>query len=427
LKNLLCPIVIALLFGCHTSSQKAPAPPSDSLAYYPPTPKELPKEVFRYYYNVAKNHFENSLLNRGFNGQILLAKNGTVVFEKTMGFADMRTKDSLSENTPMHIASVGKTFTAMAVMHLMEQGNLKLDDTLDKFFPGFPYQGITVKMLLSHRSGLPNYLNYLSELVKVKDTCYSNQDVLNSLYNLKPRLDSRSGTRFHYSNTNFVLLAMIIEKVTGEPFPVYMKKTFFDPLEMKSTFVYAGQDTLSPTPSFEWTGRVWERDPFDCTYGDKNIYTTAHDLLKWDQALSHGQFFKQSTLDSAYAPRSNERRSIHNYGLGWRMMTFPSGKKLIYHNGRWHGSNAVFVRFPDENATMIVIGNKYNSNIYHSAAKAYNLFGVYNPRLSQQYDDSDDAADDNSVGENSIKEEADTPKAKPVKSFKPVKTVKKKR
>jgi len=414
LKKFLYPIVIAILFGCNTSSQQTFNAPADSLAYYPPTPKELSKEEFRYYYNVAKNHFEGSLLNRGFNGQMLIAKNGTVVFEKTVGFADMRTKDSLSENTPLHIASVGKTFTGMAILRLMEEGSLQLDDTLGKFFPGFPYQGVTVKMLLSHRSGLPNYLNYLSKL-KVNDTCYSNQDVLNSLYTIKPGLEYRSGTRFSYSNTNYVLLAMIVEKITGESFPVFMKRIFFDPLQMTNTFVYANQDTLSPTPSFEWTGRFWTPDPFDCTYGDKNIYTTAHDLLKWDQALSSGNLFKKETLDSAYTPLSNERRSIHNYGLGWRMMIFPNGKKFVYHNGRWHGSNAVFVRFPDENATMIVIGNKYNRNIYNAASKAYNLFGIYNPRLNQQYDDSDDA-DDNSVGENSVKEEVSTPKTKSAKT-----------
>lgn len=416
MKNLLYPTaIIALLLGCKSESH-APilTQKEDSVEYYPPTPQALPKEEFRYYYNVAKNHFESSLLNRGFNGQILIAKNGTVVFEKTMGFADMRTRDSLSSTTPMHIASVGKTFTGMAILHLMEEGKLNLDDTLGKFFPGFPYQSITVKMLLSHRSGLPNYLHYLSEIKKA-DTCYSNGDVLNSLYTLQPGLESRSGTRFSYSNTNYVLLALIVESITHESFPTYMKRTFFEPLQMQNTFIHSGLDTSAPTPSFERNGRYWAPDPFDCTYGDKNLYTTAHDLLKWDQALSSDALFKKETLDSAYTPRSNEKRSIHNYGLGWRMMIFPNGKKFVYHNGRWHGSNAVFVRFPDENATMIVIGNKYNSNIYHSAAKAYNLFGVYNPRLNQEYDDSDDSSDNSSVGENAISEERSIPKTKSAK------------
>jgi CubicO group peptidase (beta-lactamase class C family) len=335
-------------------------------------------------------------LNRGFNGQILIAKNGTVIYEKTVGFADMRTKDSLNSNTPMHIASISKTFTGMAVLHLMEQGKLSLEDSLEKYFPEFPYKDITVKMLLSHRSGLPNYLHYLSE-IKSKDTCYSNQDVLNSLYSIKPNPEARPGKKFNYCNTNYVLLAMIIEKVTGESFPAYMKKEFFTPLQMTNTFVYANQDTLTPTPSFEWTGRFWDPDPFDCTYGDKNIYTTAEDLLKWDQALNSGQLFKKETLDSAYTPLSNERRSIHNYGLGWRMMIFPNGKKFIYHNGRWHGSNAVFVRFPDENATMIIIGNKYNSSIYNSARKAYNLFGSYTPDSNNKSEEADDT--ENSVTE----------------------------
>jgi CubicO group peptidase (beta-lactamase class C family) len=190
---------------------------------------------------------------------------------------------------------------------------------------------------------------------------------------------------------------MNIEKVTGESFPAYMKKEFFTPLQMTNTFVYANQDTLTPTPSFEWTGRFWDPDPFDCTYGDKNIYTTAEDLLKWDQALNSGQLFKKETLDSAYTPLSNERRSIHNYGLGWRMMIFPNGKKFVYHNGRWHGSNAVFVRFPDENATMIIIGNKYNSSIYNSARKAYNLFGSYTPDSNNKSEEADDT--ENSVTE----------------------------
>jgi len=401
LKNLIYFLIIAILFGCNSSSQQA-AGPAGFLVQDTMSPKALSNQELQYYSNVVKNHFEGSLLKRGFNGQMLIAKNGTVVFEKTVGFADMRTKDSLSENTPMHIASVSKTFTGMAILHLMEAGSLDLDDTLGKFFPGFPYTDVTVKMLLSHRSGLPNYLNYLS-LLKKNDTCYSNQDVLNSLFTLQPGLESRSGTRFNYSNTNYVLLAMIVEKVTGEHFPAYLKRVFFDPLQMTNTFVYANQDSLTPTPSFEWTGRFWAPDPFDCTYGDKNIYTTANDLLKWDQALNNGQLFKKETLDAAYTPLSNERRSIHNYGLGWRMMIFPNGKKFVYHNGRWHGSNAVFVRFPDEKATMILIGNKYNRNIYSSAAKAYNIFGNYLPGQSQQYDDS--GPDDNSVGENSIKEE----------------------
>lgn len=375
MKTILYTIIMLLLPGCGAVDQNSPTV-QDSLQYYPVTPVEIDQKEFRHYYRLAKEHFTHSLLTKNFNGGLLIAKNGTVVFEKYNGFTDLRTKnDSLDSSSSLHIASVSKTLTAMAILHLKENNQLSLSDTLGKFFPAFPYPGITVKMLLSHRSGLPNYLNYLS-LLKKEDTCYSNYDVLNSLYTLRPRPDCRPGTRFCYSNTNYVLLALIIEKISGETYPAFMKRTFFDPLQMNHSYVHTPADS-SATPSFDGYGRYWKPDPFDCTYGDKNIFSTPQDLLKWDQVLYSNYLFKKEVLDSAFTPLSNERPSVHNYGLGWRMLNLPNGKKVIYHNGRWHGSNAAFVRLPEEKATIIIIGNKYNRNIYIAARKAYDIFGEY--------------------------------------------------
>lgn len=390
LKNLLYPIGTLILAGCNLSAanQKGIAVAASSYSAAP-KPKEISPAELRSLSTKVTHYFDSTLLSKGFNGQMLVAKNGTIIFEKTMGFADLRTKDPLAETTSMHIASTGKTFTAMAILYLQQNGKLNINDTLGSYFPGFPYKGVTIQMLLSHRSGLPNYLHYLSA-VKVRDTCYSNQDVLNSLYTLKPNLERTPGTRFGYSNTNFVLLALIIEKITGELFPVFMKKTFFDPLQMSNTFICTNCDTLKPTPSFKGNGRLYPSDQFDCTYGDKNLYTTAHDMLKWDQALTGGQLFKKETLDAAYTPLSNEKPSVHNYGLGWRMMNFKNGKKLIYHNGRWHGSNASFVRLLDENVTIIVIGNKFTWNIYRSAMHAANIFGNYFPGGAQHKDEEEE-------------------------------------
>jgi CubicO group peptidase (beta-lactamase class C family) len=359
------------------------------IAMKDPTPGgSLTDEDMNMYYPLVKNHFD-SFLGKNFNGQLLIAKNGTVIYERTQGLTDLRTGDSMTAESSLHIASTGKTFTAMAVLKLMEEEKLSLEDSLEKYFPEFPYPGITIKMLLSHRSGLPNYLNFLSVL-KNHDACYSNTDVLQALYTLKPGLEYRSGKRFSYSNTNYVLLAMIIEKVTGETYPVYMKQQIFDPLQMNHTFVSTKADSEKMIPSFDGWGRYWKPDEFDCTYGDKNIYSTARDLLKWDQALYNGKVLRKETLDSAFIPLSNERPSIHNYGLGWRMMIFPNGKKLIYHNGRWHGSNTVLARMTDEKATIIIIGNRFNHNIYKSAKKGYNLFGKYNSDAKEAEEDDDD-------------------------------------
>ena len=121
----------------------------------------------------------------------------------------------------------------------------------------------------------------------------------------------------------------------------------------------------------------------DGVYGDKNIYTTPRDLLIWDRALSGGKLFTPKTLEQAYAPYSNEKAGVRNYGLGWRMNIYPNGKKTIYHNGWWHGNNASFVRLLPDSVAIIVVGNKYNRNIYHAKELA-NIFGAYDGAGSEE-------------------------------------------
>ncbi|RYG44383.1 MAG: class A beta-lactamase-related serine hydrolase, partial [Chitinophagaceae bacterium] len=240
-----------------------------------------------------------------------------------------------------------------------------------------PYPGVTVKMLLNHRSGLPNYLYFMSEGNWDKRFQVTNADVLKTLYTEKPNRSFTPGKRFSYSNTNFVLLALIVEKITGISYPVYMQTKYFRPLRMEHTFVFTLADTNKVIPSFNYNGTVWDNDFLEGTYGDKNIYSTPEDLLKWDQALYTEQLLKKPMLDSAFAPYSLERPSVHNYGLGFRMLMLPNGKKVIYHFGRWHGYNAAFARLMDEKATVIILGNKFNRNIYTTAHKCYDLFGNY--------------------------------------------------
>lgn len=388
MKNILYLASLLFLYSCNeaTKSTESKSEATKAVAEVAPS---LDKKEWQYYNDKVTEFFDKNLLSRGFNGSILVAKKGVVVYEKYQGYSDLRTKQPLTDSSSLHIASAGKTMTGMAIVMLSKTGKLSLNDTITKFFPGLPYPGVTVAMLMSHRSGLPNYLNYLDKL-KVRDTCYNNADVLSSLYNLKPGWESRPGSRFHYSNTNFVLLALIIEKVSGETFPAYMKKALFDPLQMTHTYVV----NSAVNPSFEWNGAYWQPDAYDCTYGDKNIYTTPRDLLKWDQAMYEGKLFDKAMLDSIFTPRSNERPSIHNYGLAWRMLNLKNGKKIIYHNGKWHGTNACFARLTEDNATIIIIGNKYNRSIYTASKKAYDIFGNY-------FGSNDDNDEENQEGGNS--------------------------
>lgn len=387
---LLC--VVAIM-GCNHTSTTAKIPPDDSLQYYPPTPTQLSKEEFRHYYRKLSDFFD-STLQKNFNGGILIALKGAVVYEKYTGLIDLRKKDSLTDSTALHIASTSKTFTGIAILRLVQENKLSLNDSLTKFFPGLPYPGITVKMLLSHRSGLPNYLYFMSNS-KAWDikNFVTNADVLNFMYTQHPNRSFSPNTHFSYSNTNFALLALIVEKVTGESFPEYMQHKFFGPLQMTHTYIFTLKDTATATPSFNYNGSYWDFDCFDGVYGDKNVYTTPRDLLKWDQALYTDQVINAALLDSAFTPYSHERPSVHNYGLGWRLQLMPNGKKVIYHFGKWHGFNAAFARLTDEKATIIILGNRFSRNIYYTAHQCYDIFGNYLQREPSEDDDSPEAVD----------------------------------
>ena len=351
------------------------APEKKSVLSYP-SPTPLKKAESGPYYDALNSFFEKTLF-RSFNGAIVVVKNDTIVYEKYQGFGDLRKRDPVTEHTPFHIASASKPMTAMAVLQLVQENKLSLDDPISKFLPDLPYSGITIKMLLDHRSGLPNYLYFISKSDWDKSKYVTNEDVYEQLKILQPKQSFPTDKHFSYSNTNFALLALIIEKITGEPFPQYMKERFFDPLGMNDTYIFTLADSLSATPSFYTNGKLFEHDFLEATYGDKNVYTTPTDLYKWGKALMSGQIIRQTLLDSAFTPQSLEHRSVHNYGLGWRMAIFPSGKKLIYHFGRWHGFNAAFEWLADEKTMIIILGNRFTFNVYNSAHKCCSLFGDY--------------------------------------------------
>ncbi|MEJ7767344.1 MAG: serine hydrolase domain-containing protein [Chitinophagaceae bacterium] len=370
--------VVVCCLSCHEEDRKGDdVVLKDSVTYATNASLPLNPKEFLYYHNSCQKFFDHLLPKGIFNGSILVARKGVIVYEQYAGYVDpLLKKDSLSPTTAFHLASVTKTFTAMAVLKLWEQGKLRLEDDVSKYFADFPYPGITIKMLLSHRSGLPNYLHYLEHYKWDKKKMVTNADVLKSLYDFHPPLDFTSGKRFAYCNTNYVLLALIIERVSGEPFKNYMQNTFFRPLQMNDTYVFTPDDLSRSLPSYQWNNIKYPYEFLDVVYGDKNIYSTVRDMLKWDQALYTGNFFSKQTLDSAFTPYSFEKEGQKNYGLGWRMTLLNNGKKMLFHNGWWHGNNTVFIRLLDEEAVMIVLSNKFNRNVY-STKKLCNLFGDY--------------------------------------------------
>jgi CubicO group peptidase (beta-lactamase class C family) len=366
------PIFFSLFFAaCNSGSSNKPKPSTiDSLAYVPPAPGEISKQDFDRYHDAVKEFYEHDLVARGFNGAILVAKKGRIIFEDYHGYSDLSKKINLTAHSAFHLASVSKTFTAMAVLKLVEQHKLSLDDDVKKFFPQFPYDDVKVKLLLNHRSGLPNYLYFMEQLGWDRSTHCCNQDVLNYLINYKPPVQSLPDRHFTYCNTNYALLGLIIEKASGKSYADFLRETFFAPLHMNDTYVFSMADSGTAMPSYDWRGRQEAFTYLDTGFGDKNIYSTPEDMLKWDQALYTNEIFTEETLEAAYTPYSNEKPGIRNYGYGWRMNVYPDGKKIIYHNGWWHGNNTVFIRLIEDSATIIVLGNKYNRNIYQAKKMA---------------------------------------------------------
>lgn len=329
------------------------------MVFKPLTPGEK-----KYYHDKVEQAY-HKILGPNFNGEILVAKNGQTVFEDYKGVANFRTKTPLTPTTSLHLASTSKTFTGMAILHLWEEGKLSLDDYIQKYFPAFPYQGITIRMLLSHRSGLPNYLNFM-EKGYPRNKRATNQDVINFMIQNKPPRAALPDKAFQYCNTNFVLLASILEKVTHMSYPQFMKDSLFIPLGMHDTYVFSIKDTADYVPTY-MGNRPFAFTNIDCTYGDKNIYSTVRDLLKWDRCLYMNTFVKASTLKMAYTPQSREHPSMHNYGFAWRTYYNPkTGDSVVYHNGYWHGSNNVFTRYIKDNVTIIVLGNRYSPNNYNA-------------------------------------------------------------
>ena len=376
--NLRIHLIIGLVLSLAACSSYEPGEPETEGGPVIAAAPALP-HAERDQYKQIVEHFVDSIFgNSRFNGSILVAKNGEIIFEKYTGYRDPRVqRDSITPATSFHLASVSKPLTAIAVLKLAEEGRLSLEDTVSKYLQGFPLPGVTVKSLLNHRSGIPNYVHYMDQMGWNRQVIMTNQDVLDFIIKNHKKIQTWSpDRRFSYSNTNYALLALVIEQVSGQTFSDYMRLSVFEPLGMYDTYVYTPADSLRALGSFFYNGNRYAFDFLDMVYGDKNIYSTPRDLLKFDQALNSGMFISPAILDSSYNGYSFEKKGINNYGLGWRLMLLPNGKKFIYHQGWWHGNRTAFYRMVDENATIIALSNNDYKQVYNTRSLA-DAFGNY--------------------------------------------------
>jgi CubicO group peptidase (beta-lactamase class C family) len=341
------------------------------------------KKVSIYYINSVKpriNHFyTKNWPNNSMNGGFLVAKDGVILFEKYNGIANKNEGSKITAETPLHIASVSKVITATAIMKLVSLDKLDLDQKVNSILPTFPYEECTVRMLLNHRSGMRNYAYFTDRDKSVWDrkNQLTNKDILDILATKNIGLESRVGTRFSYCNTNYAMLALIIEKITGLSYKEAMSEMIFKPLGMTHTFVVdSKEDKQKIVPSYKGNGVEIGFDYLDCVYGDKNIFSTPRDLLKFDRARNSPEFLKPDLLKQIYTGYSNERKGTKNYGLGIRMINWETGQNFYFHNGWWHGNTSSYITLQKEQVTIIALSNKMTRKTY-AVRKLAPIFGDY--------------------------------------------------
>lgn len=321
-------------------------------------------------------------VSRGFNGNVLVSRRGEVIFRKCYGYTNFETKDSLKFNTPFHVASVSKVFTATAILRLYDRGKLKLNDKVTKYIPEFPYPEITVRMLLTHTSGLSEYNYFCENMFEDPDTPVDNDKVLCMMCSQVPPPYYKPGKNFDYCNTNYMLLARIIELISGQRFDQYMKQDLFDPLEMKDTFISGFYDDSTRKDRaigyLQKDEKPVKRNLLDGVVGDKNVYTTVDDMHKFDNALYSGRLLADSTLKMAHSPQSKERLDKRNYGMGWRLIQSDEGTvPFVFHNGWWHGFNSSYFRRLSDSTTIIILGNRYSKEVY----RIWSIIDVLDKRM----------------------------------------------
>ena len=384
LKNLFSFFIITLILSsCNSKEKKRLAQLQKSQLIYAMHPRtdSLPKLTVSYIANkknAIEHFFEKNWGSNFENVSFLVAQNGQIIYEKYNGFADKENNILNSADTPLHIASVTKVLTASAILKLVDAKKLKLTNFFISYFPEFPYPDVTIKSLLNHRSGIRKYGYFVDDkTIWKKSKEITNQDILTILETQNITKEYKTDTHFSYCNTNYVLLALLIERITGMRYKLAMKKIIFEPLGMKNTFVFddeSGKETA--TPSYKGNYRKYAFDFLDAVYGDKNIYSTPRDLLKFDLARNAPDFLSSSLLKQMYKGYSYESKGTKNYGLGIRMHEWTTGQKMYYHNGWWHGNTSSYITLINENAVIIALSNKFTHKTYKLKCIS-SLFGDY--------------------------------------------------
>jgi CubicO group peptidase (beta-lactamase class C family) len=331
---------------------------------------------------IDTSHIDSLLLKKYnekiFNGVVLISKDDSVIFEKSYGYENLALRKPFTANSRFQIASVSKQFTAFGILLLQEQKKLNVKDPVRRYLPDFPFETITIHHLLTHTSGLPNFVNLM---MKDLDTAKinGNSQMLEMLATGKYPMQWPAGEKWEYSDIGYCTLATLIEKVSNQRFDVYMKENLFKPAGMVNTTAEMYTDYRRLNQQNLSLGYISDtaRKKIDIAfelpeyrfvyylggfYGDGSVVTTIDDLLKWDKALYTGKIISKESIALAMTPALlNNREELRawgtGYGYGWFLYNDGVVGKVQTHSGGHPGYSSRFSRCPEKKITVIVLSN----------------------------------------------------------------------
>lgn len=317
------------------------------------------------------------------SGAVLVMDSSKVVYEKYFGYEDSPKKKKIHQTTRFELASVSKQFTAMAIMQLEHQGKLSFKDDIKKYFPRLKFKNVTIDHLLRHSSGISDFIRWDQSWFD-RSKINTNDAILSILENKLDSTEFEAGSQFSYSNTNYVLLALIVEHVSNMSFKAYMQKFIFGPSGMKNTSVFSARSPGADLQNYArglgydyQTGKYISIDQLpsnssqfttymDGISGAYGISSTAQDLLKWHKALNKEtvlpkQQFQQALLVGYLNDGKPNFSDMGGYvGYGWMFIDSTDTNKMHYHTGNWPGYQSILVREPKSDRFVAVLVNKWN-------------------------------------------------------------------
>lgn len=303
------------------------------------------------------------------SGNLLLAEDGEILLRKSYGYSDFDNKTPLPEEAVLELASVSKQFTAAAISLLAADGKIELDGPIVKYLPELAaYPDLTTRDLVHHIGGLPDYMGMAGEVDDVPEFV-TNQFVLDFLRDKKPEREFAPGEKFSYSNTGYLVLASLVERVSGQTFGDFLSERIFKPLGMTNSEVYRRRYEQDRKVEGFVPGYVWNEDHYvipdsledmgfvitlDGVFGDGMVNSTLDDLYRWDRALASGKLLDTTML---FTPGQTEDGTTTGYAFGQGVRQHPKYGYTISHSGGWPGVVTYIYRFPETDRTLILLRN----------------------------------------------------------------------